>query len=196
MVKSSYYSMQTIFNQVDGNNVGLHKLCRFTLRICLEIGQKVKSGRAKPYNAHISGIGKNMGLNFIGLVAALTTFFSIWAGHVLVRVIEYRSASIRLPAACFAAAGILLLIGTFLSTSLTASAVLGILSITALWDAYEFPRQQKRIIKGHAPANPSNPRHARILKEYKTATTLDLLKREPLGREVTQQESLDLVAAE
>jgi hypothetical protein len=128
---------------------------------------------------------KIMALNFIGLAAALTTFFSIWAGHVLVRVIEYRSASIRLPAACFAVAGILLLIGTLLSASLTVSAVLGILSITTLWDAYEFPRQQKRIIKGHAPANPSNPRHVRILEEHKTATTLDLLKRDPIGREVT-----------
>lgn len=125
-----------------------------------------------------------MELNFIGLAAALTTFFSIWAGHVLVRVIEYRSASIRLPAASFATAGILLLIGTFLSASLTLSAVLGILSITTLWDAYEFPRQQKRIIKGHVRANPSNPRHVRILEEHMTATTLDLLKREPIGREV------------
>jgi hypothetical protein len=139
---------------------------------------------------------KNMGLNFIGLAAALATFFSIWAGHVLVRVIEYRSASIRLPAACFSVAGILLLAGTFLATSLTLSAVLGILGITTLWDAYEFPRQQKRIIKGHAPANPSNPRHVHILEEYKTATTLDLLKRGPLGREVNQKESTQLVRTE
>jgi hypothetical protein len=136
-----------------------------------------------------------MELNFIGLAAALTTFLSIWAGHVLVRVIEYRSTSVRLPAACFTGTGILLLIGTFLSTSLTLSAVLGILSITTLWDAYEFPRQQRRIIKGHAPANPANPRHVRILKEYKNATTLDLLKREPIGREANAQESISMVHA-
>lgn len=122
-----------------------------------------------------------MELNFIGLAAALTTFFSIWAGHVLVRLIEHRSVSITLPAACFATLGTFLLIGTFLSTSPILSTILGILSITTLWDAYEFPRQQRRVIKGHAPANPANPRHVRILKEHKTATTLDLLKREPMG---------------
>ena len=41
----------------------------------------------------------------------------------------------------------------------------GILGVTLLWDSFEFWRQQKRVIKGHAPANPDNPRHARILAE-------------------------------
>ena len=54
-----------------------------------------------------------------------------------------------------------------------------ILGITLLWDALEFTRQQKRVKKGHAPANPHNPRHAKILAEHPTATTLDLLKHLP-----------------
>jgi hypothetical protein len=125
-----------------------------------------------------------MNENFIGPVAALATFIGIWAGHVLVRKIEYGSVSIKLPTICFALLGILLLIGSFLTSSLTLSASLGILAMTALWDAYEFFRQEQRIIKGHAPANPNNPRHLQILKQYPSATTLDLLKRDPIGRPI------------
>ena len=134
-----------------------------------------------------------MNENFIGPTAALATFIGIWVGHVLVRKIEYGSVSIKLPVTCFALLGILLLIGSSLTDSLTLSASLGILAMTALWDAYEFFRQEQRIIKGHAPANPNNPRHMEILKKYATATTLDMLKRDPVGREVTLQESIALV---
>jgi hypothetical protein len=134
-----------------------------------------------------------MNNHFIGLIASLATFIGIWAGHVLVRKIEYGSVSIKLPAAGFAILGIFLLVGSFLTDSLTLSASLGILGVTGLWDAYEFPRQEKRIIKGHAPSNPNNPRHIEILKKYATATTLDMLKRDPIGREVTVQESIALV---
>jgi hypothetical protein len=55
----------------------------------------------------------------------------------------------------------------------------GIFAITLLFDALELGRQQNRVKKGHAPANPENPRHARILAESKSATTRDLLKRDP-----------------
>jgi hypothetical protein len=70
---------------------------------------------------------------------------------------------------------------------------LGIFGITLLWDALEFTRQQKRIIKGHAPANPNNPRHAKILAEYKSATTHDLLNRDPIGRVVSADEAIQLI---
>ena len=56
-----------------------------------------------------------------------------------------------------------------------------ILGVTLLWDALEFFRQQKRIKHGHAPANPNNPRHAKILAEYPDATTIDWLDRNPRG---------------
>jgi hypothetical protein len=72
--------------------------------------------------------------------------------------------------------------------------MMGIAGITFLWDSLEFFRQQKRIMKGHAPANPSNPRHARILEEYPLATVIDLLKRDPVGREVSSEEAIKLVA--
>lgn len=124
-------------------------------------------------------------MNTLGLVAAITAFLTIWFGHVAVRKIEFASPTIWLPVLIFAIAGIIVE-GFSLSTfSLQLSTALGILGITLLFDAFEFIRQQKRIRKGHAPANPNNPRHALILKEYSSATTKDLLKREPTGKPIT-----------
>jgi hypothetical protein len=57
------------------------------------------------------------------------------------------------------------------------SAGLGILGVTFLWDAVELFRQEKRVKRGHAPANPHNPRHQRILAEYPTATVEDPFQR-------------------
>jgi hypothetical protein len=70
------------------------------------------------------------------------------------------------------------------STSLYVSGACGILGMTALFDALEFRRQFKRVKKGHAPANPNNPRHAALLAEG-TAITIDLLKREPTPQRQT-----------
>ncbi len=75
--------------------------------------------------------------------------------------------------------GLALLILSGASWNPPYSAALGILGITCLWDALEFVRQQKRVRKGHAPANPANLRHARFLSENPSATREDLLKREP-----------------
>jgi hypothetical protein len=130
-----------------------------------------------------------MHLNLTGLAAGLAAFLGIWLGHVSVRAIERRSASIHQPAAAFVLAGLLLEAGALLAPWPSISAVLGILGITAAWDALELFRQQRRVQRGHAPANPSNRRHARILAECPTATTLDLLDRQPLGRPVAPDEA-------
>ncbi len=122
-----------------------------------------------------------MTINLLGPVAALTAFLSIWFGHVAVRKIEFNSRTIWLPAVVFAIVGIVVDWFSLLTSNFLLSTALGILGITLLFDTFEFMRQQKRIIKGHAPANPDNPRHAKILREYASATTLDLLKREPTG---------------
>jgi hypothetical protein len=131
--------------------------------------------------------------NAIGLAAGMATFLGVWVGHVLVRKLEYQSTSIFLPSACFALIGLSFEIGSFLFNSSLISTILGILGMTALWDSFEFFRQQKRVIKGHAPANPSNPRHARILEQFPSATTLDLLKRDPIGRAVDADEAVRLI---
>ena len=129
-------------------------------------------------------------MNFIGLVAALTAFSSVWFGHVVVRKLESISPTIWIPASIFATLG---LIAEFISLSTVSrplSTAFGILGITLLFDAFEFTRQQKRIKKGHAPANPDNPRHARFLADPALhATTRDLLKREPTGRPLSTEEA-------
>ncbi len=122
-----------------------------------------------------------MTINLLGPIAALTAFLSIWFGHVAVRKIEFNSRTIWLPAAAFAIVGIIFEWFSLLTSKFLLSTASGILGIILLFDAFEFGRQQKRIIKGHAPANPDNPRHAKILRECASATTLDLLKREPTG---------------
>jgi len=132
-------------------------------------------------------------INSTGLIAALTAFLSIWFGHVAVRKLEFISPTIWLPTTVFAALGLLVEILSLSMVHRPWSIVLGIFGITLLFDALEFTRQQRRVKKGHAPANPDNPRHAKILAEHSTATTLDLLKRDPIGKSVSANEAIELV---
>lgn len=119
-------------------------------------------------------------MNPIGLVAAGAAFGSIWFGHVAVRKIEFHSATIWLPAGTFVLAGTTLEVGSWMAHTLAASTALGIVGITLMWDALELVRQQRRVRKGHAPANPRNPRHAAFLAEAGSdATTVNVLKGEP-----------------
>jgi hypothetical protein len=134
-----------------------------------------------------------MEINSIGLIAALSTFAGVWFGHVAVRKIEFLSSTVWWPASVFVVVGLALEWFSFSTSSLRLSAFSGILGITLLWDALEFTRQQNRIKKGHAPANPNNPRHRRLMQEYSLTTTLDLLKREPIGKPVSPTEAIKLV---
>ncbi|MBI5952410.1 MAG: DUF4491 family protein [Chloroflexi bacterium] len=135
-----------------------------------------------------------MEMNFVGIVAALATFFGVWMGHVLVRKIERETVRLWIPI-CTA-----LLLGTgfgvfsLLTPSLILSAAGGIFAVTFWWDALEFVRQQNRIKHGHAPANRNNPRHAKILEKYPEATTFDWLDREPRGRKYSAEELAALKA--
>lgn len=120
-------------------------------------------------------------MNPIGLVAATAAFLGIWLGHVAVRKIEARAPILWLPALAFACTGAALEYWALALNNQASSAAAGILGITFLWDALELFRQERRVQKGHAPANPANPRHRRLLEAPATrATTRDLLKREPL----------------
>jgi Domain of unknown function (DUF4491) len=134
-----------------------------------------------------------MDLNYVGLVAAASTFTGIWFGHVAVRKIESISPTIWLPTAAFALVGSLFEWFSLLTSHVLLSTATGILGITFLFDAIEFSRQQNRIRKGHAPANPNNPRHARLMREYPSVITLDLLKRDPIGKPVAPNEAINLV---
>lgn len=137
-----------------------------------------------------------MQLNLTGPAAGLAAFLGIWIGHISVREIERRSASLWQPAAAFLLAGLLLETGALLASQAPISAILGILGITAGWDTLELFRQQRRVQRGHAPANPSNPRHAHILADFPAATTQNLLDRQPLGRPVTVEEALAMASGE
>ena len=134
-----------------------------------------------------------MELNTIGLVAAASTFLGTWFGHVAVRKIESISPTIWLPTASFTLAGIASECLALLTSNFLLSTAFGILGFTFLWDALEFTRQQNRIKKGHAPANPNNPRHMRLMGEHARVTTLDLLKRDPLGKPVSYREAIKLI---
>jgi hypothetical protein len=121
-------------------------------------------------------------VNLTGLAAAGAAFVGVWFGHVAVRKIEFISPAIWLPTVIFGLAGLAFEWASMSTTNSHLSTVCGILGITLLWDALEFARQQRRVIQGHAPANPNNPRHVKILARHNSATTINLLKREPLGR--------------
>lgn len=123
-----------------------------------------------------------------GFWMALATFCGIWWGHVGVRWLEAHSVRVGPPAALLVVAGLGLNIYGLLSPDLTVAGVASIIGITLLWDAFELFRQQKRVQKGHAPANPANPRHAAYLARGAPATTDDLLDREPAGRPVERQQ--------
>jgi hypothetical protein len=134
-----------------------------------------------------------MEINLIGLIAALAAFLGIWLGHVGVRKIDAISPTVWLPTLIALALGLGLEYWSLSSDDIYISTSTGILGMTILWDALEFTRQHRRVIKGHAPANPSNPRHARILAKHPSATTLDLLKRDPIGRQVNPDEAVQMV---
>lgn len=122
-----------------------------------------------------------MEINLIGPAAALATFCGVWLGHVSVRKIEREAVNLWIPTCIVLALGTGLEIASLLTSSLILSAMGSILGVTLLWDALEFFRQQKRIKRGHAPANPNNPRHTKILAEYPDSTTIDWLDRNPRG---------------
>jgi hypothetical protein len=136
-----------------------------------------------------------MDLNYLGLIAAAATFLGIWWGHVGVRKIEAISTRLWPPMLIAAFLGFFFEIVAVHTDSINLSAACGILGMTFLWDAFEFYRQENRIKTGHAPANPNNPRHARILVSYPEATTFDWLNRNPRGQ-VYMAEELEAMKGE
>ena len=133
-----------------------------------------------------------MEINLIGFAAALATFLGVWLGHVSVRKIERETVNLWIPVLIALAFGIGFEIASFLISNLSLSAMCGILGVTFIWDSFEFYRQQKRIKHGHAPANPKNPRHAKILSEFPNATAFDWLDRDPRGNAYSPAELISM----
>ena len=136
-----------------------------------------------------------MDINWVGVSAALATFLGIWIGHVSVRKIEREVVNVWIPAGIALLAGFGLWLASTLTSNLPLSAASGIVGVTLLWDALEIAiRQPARVKHGHAPANPNNPRHRKILADYPEATTVDLLDRDPIGRAYSAEEIAALKA--
>jgi hypothetical protein len=123
-----------------------------------------------------------MHINWIGLAAAASTFVGVWLGHVSVRKIEREVERIWIPTLIAFILGIGLELASLWTDNLVLSTICGILGVTLLWDSLELGvRQPDRIKHGHAPANPHNSRHAKILATHPNATTIDWLDRDPRG---------------
>jgi len=131
----------------------------------------------------------NMEFNLLGLASAAATFLGVCICHVSVRKIEREVERIWIPSTLALTLGIGLELVSFQADSLILSTICGILGMTLLFDSIELAyRQPKRVMKGHAPANPRNPRHARILATHLTATTIDWLDRDPRGVPFSSEE--------
>jgi len=130
-----------------------------------------------------------MEINLMGIASAAATFLGVWLGHVSVRKIEREVERIWIPSALALTLGIGFELASFRTDNLILSAICGILGMTLLFDSIELAyRQPKRVMKGHAPANPRNLRHARILTTHSTATTIDWLDRDPRGISYSSEE--------
>ena len=130
-----------------------------------------------------------MEMNFIGVAAATATFLGVWLGHVSVRMIERQVERIWIPATIAFALGTGLELASLQAENLVISSVCGILGVTLLWDSLELAvRQPRRVREGYAPANPNNPRHARLLETYRNATVIDWLDRDPRGHPYSEDE--------
>lgn len=127
-------------------------------------------------------------MNGMGVVAAGATFCGVWFGHVSVRWIEYHAPVLWLPRTIALLLGLGLTLAAVRSESRYLSGALGIVAMTLFFDAVELSRQYRRVAKGHAPANPDNPRHRALLADGR-ATTTHWLDRNPIGRPVTESEA-------
>lgn len=127
-------------------------------------------------------------LNPIGAYAAITTIISIWFGHVMVRTLEAKLTKLKPVIIICVILGVVMEFGSMIMVERSLSSILGILSITFFWDTLEIFRQERRVQKGYAPANPYNPRHAAILANFPSATTVNLTARNPRGYPYSDEE--------
>jgi hypothetical protein len=134
-----------------------------------------------------------METNILGFASAVATFLGVWIGHVSVRKIEREVTRLWIPTLLALLLGIGLEIASLLSQNLVLSTICGILGATLFVDALEIAvRQPKRVQKGHAPANPNNPRHVQILAAHPEASTIDWLDREPRNSTYTKEELISI----
>lgn len=94
-----------------------------------------------------------MSIEWTGPALSLITVATIAFGHVMVRKVNYHFGTKPVP--LVAILGIGILVSSLFAKTILFSGALGIIGITTLWDAIELIRQEKRVLKGHAPKNPN-----------------------------------------
>ncbi|GEM_PF-1085109 len=120
-----------------------------------------------------------MEINGVGVVSAISALLGIAFGHVVVRWLEFHIERLWLAILAFVWGGFVLEGLSLAVNPLYLKISLGIWGMTLLWDAIELFRQQRRVQRGHAPANPGNPRHRRFLDDPSlSATPVDRLRDE------------------
>lgn len=115
-------------------------------------------------------------MNLIGIWMTVITLLGIWSGHVAVRWLEYRLNHLWVACLPLTAAGLALLAVSTRAELPALSAGLGLAGIILVIDAVELIHQDHRVKIGRAPANPANPRHARILRKFPAAVTTNPLE--------------------
>ena len=108
-----------------------------------------------------------MTIDSIGLVAALTTFFSIWFGHVAVRKIEAVSPSIWLS--YVTGFGVLLIIVSLFFGTIWISVLFGVFGASLIWGSTELKEQAVRAEIGWYPYNYRKilPPYAKVIEKWK-----------------------------
>ncbi len=101
--------------------------------------------------------------NLSGLVIAVATFLIIGLFHPIVIKAEYYFGTRCWWA--FAAAGLIFLVGSLLTTQTLVSALLGVTACSSFWSILEIFEQRERVLKGWFPMNPKRE------KEYRTKET-------------------------
>jgi hypothetical protein len=112
-------------------------------------------------------------IQLAGPILAIVTFLTIWWGHIMVRIVHYYFGT--RPAPIIFSIGLLLLLVSTQVASDIASAGLGIVGLTLLWDSFELHRQEARVRQGHAPLNP------RVHREAAGALAASLADARPAG---------------
>ncbi len=93
--------------------------------------------------------------DYVGPILAIIVFITIGFGHIIVRSLNFHFGT--KPGIPLLIIGCGIMIWSVFIMSDLLSAIMGIIGITILWDGIEIYRQEKRIIKGHAPENPNRP---------------------------------------
>lgn len=93
-----------------------------------------------------------MDINYIGLIIAVVTFFTIGIFHPIVIKWEYHFGTKGWW--IFLLAGLGFIAGSLFTESQTLSTVLGVIGCSCLWSILEIFEQRERVLKGWFPMNP------------------------------------------